>query len=224
MPKSCSRNSKRNNGRNLLPQRARDAHSVARTFGKQSLRHRAILNSIVENMPDDPLEMYDYLEEACAIYHIAFNSLLKDIRAACLDGAKWNREEPNTSADNGAFHMWCEDENGNIADPHFKEYDKICKMPDCDPNRKVYHKWSEEQQAEKLRNLIPSIMKVINDNMELNGLGRMEMMGILALNPQFRCCPMNAWCLKAYKRDLKICIGNLGFRSKEDPSKIWWEY
>lgn len=176
-----------------------------------------------------PWKLYDYLESKCEVRNVSFPKLIALVRASNERG-RWSRTSPNTSAHNGAFHMWCENDDGEIFDPHFKQFDGMCKMSNTNSREKVYHKWTEAEQKEKLTNLIPGIMRILKKNCAANNMPMEPMMAIIAINPQFRCCPMNAWCIKAMARDnrekqkLKICIGNMGFRSNENPEKIWWEY
>lgn len=224
MPKSRAYAQRNKTTANRMTATSIQARANCRVRGKKTNETRRVLEEIWADAPSNSAETYDYLQSACESRGINFNEFITNLRNANYHEARWAKADPNTSADNGAFHMWLEDEDGNPIDPNFPEYAGLCKMPNCDAEQKVYHKWTEAQQAEKLRNLIPSIMKVIQDNCDINGLSKPEMMGILALNPQFRCCPMNTWCLKHFKREGKVCIGNMGFRSKDDPSRIWWEY
>ena len=223
MPKSRAYAQRNKTSANRMPQRSINARANCRIKGKKTNETRAILEDIWENAPNEGHLIYDYLMAACAERGINANELIRTLRDIGVHTQRWEKATPDTSADNGAFHMWLE-VDGKPLDPEFPEYEGLCKMPNCDPEQRVYHKWSKEKQAEKLRNLIPGIMKVIKDNCDINGLSKKEMMAVLALNPQFRCCPMNTWCLKHFKPDGEICIGNMGFRSKDDPDRIWWEY
>jgi hypothetical protein len=226
MPKSRAHGQRHHplKAKNRAPAAVLSNHSSPSTYGRGTNYSKTIINSIYENAPEEPYMLYDYLEEKCDELEINFTKLIASLRKSAEDNGRWDRVEPNTDKDSGSFHMWLEDANGKIIDPHFREYDGLCKMSNTDGRKKVYHKWTEAQQKEKLKNLIPDILAVIKANCKQNEIPMREMMAILAYRPSFRCCPMNAWSLKSVMPELKVCIGNMGFRSKEDPNKIWWEY
>lgn len=177
----------------------------------------------IEEEAEGELCLYDELRKLEIHHKVPKELFVKFVRNMNPNG-RWVKREVNTDHDNGSFHMWLEDEDGTIIDPHFPQYDKLCKMPACDPQQKVYVKWSEEQIAEKLRNLIPWIMETIRGNAERNGVPKELIIATIATSPQFRGCPVNAWCMKVLRPELKVCIGNMGFRSIEHRDKIWWEY
>lgn len=199
--------------RHLTP-RDRDVNGV------EKLTTAEMLSIIPSNVCGSKL--YDEIRKVEDRFGIRPETLINIVRKR--QEGRWGKAPVDTSDDNGSFHMWLEDEDGDIIDPHFEEFVGMMKMPNCDSREKVYSKWTDEEQKEKLTNLIPGIVRIIKRNCDVNGLGMREMMMILALRPQFRCCPMNAWCMKSVFPELKVCIGNMGFRSKDDPEKIWWEY
>ena len=139
-------------------------------------------------------------------------------------GHRFAKEPINTSASGMCFHAWIRKPDGSIHDPHFKEYELMMKMPNCDANEKVYDEWSPSQQKEKLRNEMPSLIDTMKLNMDENNQTKKEIAEFLIANPQYRACIFNAFCYKIIHPECEIVIGHMGFRNKKTPSIIWWEY
>lgn len=172
----------------------------------------------------EPYNTYDTIRAFEVVNGVEPETYINQIRALHEGRGRWEKKAPDLSYDGGAFHAWLEDADGNIIDPHFPQYDGMMKMPNCDPHQKVYSEWSTADQIVKLKHLIRRSKEIVNRNMVVNGLSEQEVINILAHNPIFRCCHQNAYTMKCLRPELKYKIGNMGFRSRDDPNKIWWEY
>ena len=183
---------------------------------------------LLQTLPeeDGTICIYDKIREIEEREKLPFESLIKFVRKLheAQGTMRWEKEPISTQSGNGSFHCWLEDKDGMIIDPHFKEYDDMMKMPRCNGRAKVYEEWSPKQQKEKLKNLIPEVMENIEENATRNNIPKEAVMAIIAANPGFRACPLNAWCMKSIRPELRFVIGNMGFRSRDDPNKVWWEY
>lgn len=239
----------RNNGKvataNQLPMRAiqsgadirvqlnakgKEKNNIVRpfgVFGNSVLTFERAIN-LLSSLPDEDgvVSIYDKIIELEEREKIPRESLVCFVRNMNEMGGRtrWNRAPPETGKDDGSFHCWLEDKDGMIIDPHFKEYDDIMKMPRCNSREKVYIEWTPEQQKEKLKNLIPDILENINKNAKQNGVPKEVIMTIMAGNPGWRACCVNAWCIKYLRPELRLVIGNMGFRHRDNPNRVWWEY
>lgn len=180
-------------------------------------------SAVASDMSGD--DIYETLRQYEMDNDLTDGSLVNWVRHSQGNSIRRFAKEPiDTSANGMCFHAWIRKPDGSIHDPHFKEYDWMMKMPNCDANEKVYDEWSPTQQKEKLRNEMPSLIDVMKDNREINNSTNTEIAEFLIANPQYRACIFNAFCYKIIHPDCEIVIGNMGFRNKKTPSIIWWEY
>jgi hypothetical protein len=195
-------------------------------------RRETITLEVFNSMMRRGREGLHYLKESMEEVAEGMGQTLEQVREAVLFQSnivvRWGREPIDTSAEGVAFHMWIEDEEGNIHDPHFEEYDNLMFLHNCDGSQKVYAEWSAEQQKEKLKNLLPSVMFAINNDLATKTKRtqeeKQEFIEFLSTTGMFACCPLNAMAKKRLNPTWTIKIGSLGFRSIEDPEKIFWEY
>tara|TARA_R110002153_G_C13238153_1_gene490480 strand:+ start:408 stop:1142 length:735 start_codon:yes stop_codon:yes gene_type:complete len=196
-------------------------------FGQNALTFERAIH-LISSLPDEDGVMciYDKLIELEEREKLPCECLVKFVRNMneVSGRARWKRAPPETATGDGSFHCWLEDADGMIIDHHFKEYDDMMKMARCNSKQKVYVEWTDEQQKEKLKNLLPDIMENINENAKRNGIPKRAVMALMARNPGFRACCVNAWSIKSLRPELRFVIGNMGFRSRDDPNKVWWEY
>ena len=225
-------------------------------FGQNALTFERAIH-LISSLPDEDGVMciYDKLIELEEREKLPCECLVKFVRNMneVSGRARWKRAPPETATGDGSFHCWLEDADGMIIDHHFKEYDDMMKMARCNSKQKVYVEWTDEQQKEKLKNLLPDIMENINENAKRNGieftikstdipgvkiretikegLGRKYTSWKAIEYPKV--CPifgfdldwgMNGRQHNSLRPELRFVIGNMGFRSRDDPNKVWWEY
>ena len=216
--------------RRQLNSKGKSKNNIVRpfgVFGKNALTFERAIH-LLSTLPEEDggVCIYDKIIELEEREKLPRECLVKVVRHMneVSGRARWKRSPPETATGDGSFHCWLEDADGMIIDPHFKEYDDMMKMAHCNSRAKVYVEWTDEQQKEKLKNLLPDIMENINENAKRNGIPKRFVMAIMAGNPGFRACCVNAWSMKSLRPELRFVIGNMGFRSKDDPNRVWWEY
>ena len=209
-----------------MPQR-KAGRKVAADFNRAPLSREVAakqhLVSVIHSLPEKGGALYRELLKIEEHFGVDKEYLVRFVRRK--SSGRWARDPVNTDAEDGAFHCWLVDEEGVIEDPHFKAYEEAMLMPNCDANQKVYSEWTEEEQRTKLFNLLPGMIARFKENGDRLGWSVAATMKFHSEHPRELCCPMNAWAIKAQNpKRWTIKIGNLGFRSKDNHRKIWWEY
>ena len=196
-----------------------------RTLARSAVAKRAC--DVLLKVGGDASTIYDEMrayEVADGVAPETYIDIVRDAHSQSSVG-RWSKSDIQRDGMlNGSFHCWVEDPDGNIIDPHFPQYDKMMLMNRCDGSRKVYSEWSIPDQIQKLKMLTPRIKRNISENAISNGIPPELMLMVMEDKPQFRCCHVNAFAIKAQNPEYKFKIGNMGFRHQTDPDKIWWEY
>ncbi len=106
-------------------------------------------------------------------------------------------------------HCWLQTPDGSIIDPHFYEYDMVCKEQNI-PKTKHYCEAPIEVQCEIMKSLA-SWMKQCFEIIPIHACP------IIAFS-----CFRNAYVLKKTKYpDAKLVVGSMGFGH---PNDVWWYF
>ena len=99
-------------------------------------------------------------------------------------------------------HFWLEDADGKIIDP----------TPPAYEGKRHYKKFSLGKQKE--------IYKIWNTRLKARGKKRTR--NEFYNEPLDRCCQLNVYAYWYHHKELKVCIGSLGFETKK--GQIFWEF
>ena len=119
----------------------------------------------------------------------------------------------STMIDNMDFHMWVV-KDGEIIDPHFKEYDAIKFIRGCimDRTSVMYEPFPVLLQQEILEKEYKTVGRLADTK---------ELIDFFADTPQCYKCMFNSICYqKKYGGD--IVVGRLGW--KREDGTVWWEF
>ena len=121
---------------------------------------------------------------------------------------------------NGDFHVWVEDEQGNIYDPSFEEHDFICRINNLNIKNPIYRSWGNQEYW--FSNIYHK------DYKDLIKIDKKEMKQVLRNHSHtFAKCPENSirnYCkLKLMGKKPRIVIGSMGWM-KEDNISGHWEW
>eukprot|EP01051_Picozoa_sp_SAG22_P025403 SAG22_NODE_7509_length_732_cov_2.515008_1_plen_159_part_00 len=124
-----------------------------------------------------------------------------------------------------AFHYWIVDDDGNIIDPMFEEYEIMKKLFGLE-GPPVYHEWSIKNQLIKIKEQNKKDKKCYRENAQRVGqpidVIKRRAMEQFRNKPEFGKCNINAMSIKDAHPTYKIKIGNMGWGNKE--GRIWWQY
>ena len=121
----------------------------------------------------------------------------------------------------GDFHCWIENMDGKVVfDPVFRHYKEICKMRGLDIKKPHRFAWNNQDKWCRYFTMSQDIKECKTEPVRS---------AIRHIPPQPLCCRGNSINyfvshLRADDSKYIIRIGSMGWESKRDPNKIWWEY
>jgi len=129
----------------------------------------------------------------------------------CPDGWKVGGKSPTD------FHVWVEDEEGNIYDPSFQEHKIYCRINNCEIDRPVYRPWGNQEHW-------------FNDIYRDDFRKTMTKKDYRECNKQikytFLRCPTNSmknYCkLKLIGKNPRVIIGSMGWERKDGTAHWEW--
>jgi len=128
--------------------------------------------------------------------------LMEDPRMERFLSSQGIGNAPNEAGSNyNDCHFWLEDADGKIIDP----------TPPAKEGERRYKKFSLRKQKE--------LYKIWN--MRLKARGKANIRKEFS-KPLDRCCQFNVYAYWYCHKELKVCIGSLGFKRKG--KKIFWEF
>ena len=152
--------------------------------------------------------MMKYVESS---YNFTDNDILEEnlerlMEQPCMEEylmAQGVGNEPNEgTATYNDCHFWLQDANGKIIDP----------TPSAKKGKLHYKQFGTKKSKE--------IYKVWNERLKTRGKTRTR--NEFYNEPLDRCCQFNVYAYWYHHKELKVCIGSLGF---ERPNgKIFWEF
>ena len=136
--------------------------------------------------------------------------------------SRWTRSE---DPDSSAFHYWVVDDDGNIIDPVFDEYEIMKKLFKLE-GPPVYQEWSITNQLKKMKKQNILDKRCYEKNSKRIGISVVEVksqcMRQFLNRPEFCKCNMNAMAIKNANPTYKLKIGNMGWRDCN--GRVWWHY
>tara|TARA_R110002126_G_scaffold257486_1_gene400475 strand:- start:255 stop:611 length:357 start_codon:yes stop_codon:yes gene_type:complete len=99
-------------------------------------------------------------------------------------------------------HFWLQDSNGKIIDP----------TPPANEGTLHYKQFGKKKSNE--------IYKIWNTRLKARGKKRTR--NEFYNEPLDRCCQFNVYAYWYHHKELKVCIGSLGFETKK--GQIYWEF
>lgn len=121
----------------------------------------------------------------------------------------------------GDFHFWIEDMEGNVVfDPVFSHYKMVCNMRNLDINKPHRFAWNNQHRWCKHYDL-PSDIKAVNTK---KGRKVCRNAKPMPLNCRGNCIAHFVSHLRGDDSKYIIRIGSMGWESKTNANKIWWEF
>jgi hypothetical protein len=115
------------------------------------------------------------------------------------------------------YHVWVEDEEGNIYDPEFQDHIVICKMWNANINKPIYRPWGNQEYW--FNYIYPKDFRKIMTKKEMKSVNK-------NVKHIYLMCPNNSiknYCkLKLMGKNPRVVIGSMGW--ERDNGTAHWEW